>query len=78
MRTTQDHEFDIALKRYRQAKLTGPLDLIDDELDLLLAVPSPSVPAFGQKLRILEEEYRIDVQPRHMASLYRDREIFSG
>lgn len=37
-----------------------------------LATPSPSHKALGEKLRVLEQEYGINAQPRHLAALYAD------
>jgi hypothetical protein len=45
---------------------------VDAALEALLATPSPSPNALAEKLRVLEQEYGIDAQPRHLAALYAD------
>jgi hypothetical protein len=73
--------FEAALIRYRRARSwlgRKPEDIniavakIDKALDELMAVPSPSLGAFGEKIRILEAEYGLFAQPRHLKALYVD------
>lgn len=45
---------------------------VDRALDRLLAVPSPSLNAFFQKIKILQAEYGLYAQPRHLAAIYVD------
>ena len=45
---------------------------LDLALDDLLVARSPDIEAFGGKLRILEDEYGLEPQPRHMGAIYAD------
>jgi hypothetical protein len=83
MASTAMASFKAAMIRYRRARAgvrSGPAEReldrivgeIDDALDELLAIPSPSLLAFGQKIEILEVEYGVNIQPRHAGALYAD------
>lgn len=89
MATVAQKRFDAALNRFRRARSrlgSGAgertadrlVRTIDDALDALLSVPSPSPRAFGTKLRILEAEYGLHVQQRHVAALYRDAPVLEA
>jgi hypothetical protein len=72
MRDDREEAFDVALKNYLLAKSGQSIDQVDDALDALMAVPSPSIGAFGEKIGILECEYGDQAQPRHIRAIYRD------
>lgn len=48
------------------------LERLDRALDKLIATPSGSIMDFGRKMQILEREYGLNAQPRHLAGLYAD------
>jgi hypothetical protein len=50
---------------------------VDRALDSLLRAPSPHPGAFGEKLRLLEEEYGHEWQPRHVRALLADLAVFA-
>lgn len=71
--------FLTALDRYQRAKAGIKLCMLDQSvanidfaLDELMAEPSPSLGAFGEKMRILEKEYGLNAQPRHIGAIYAD------
>lgn len=55
-----------------EAERDRELARLDLALDRLLAEPSPSFGAFADKIRILELEYGLNAQPRHLAAIYCD------
>jgi hypothetical protein len=81
--------FLAAVDRYRRAKLKlgrqtkersfdRALGYVDRALDNLMDVPSPSLGAFGEKVRILEVEYGLQAQPRHIGALYADVAVLAA
>lgn len=74
--------FHSALVEYEKARLAGDSQIdeardiavasIDTALEAFLAAPSPSPKAFGEKMLLLESEYGLEWQPRHIASLMAD------
>lgn len=75
--------FGEALSRYRDAKARDEqgertIEAIDEALDSLMATPSPSVAAFSEKMRVLEAEYGLDAQSRHVGAIYADVRTWSS
>lgn len=75
--------FQAALNRYHRARSRIKANTaerasdqvirnVDQALDVLMTVPSPSLGAFGEKIRILEAEYGPEAQPRHVRAIYAD------
>lgn len=75
--------FEASIRRYRRARARlaakagerhreTAVESVDQALDELMDVPSPSLGAFGEKVRILESEYGLDAQPRHIRAIYLD------
>jgi hypothetical protein len=81
--------FQVAIEGFRKAKsriqrakgeaaTNKAVEGADHALDDLLAVPSPSLGAFGAKIGILEQEYGLNAQPRHIAAIYADVAVMAA
>lgn len=53
-------------------------EISDEALNALLAIPIHSPAEFAEKMRILELEYGLDAQPRHIAAIYADARILAA